>query len=201
MPLLNLADYQGVYHNRVAWIVGRGKTQYDYADLAKTTDPVIFINDAVSLEHLLNDQQESFVVFLDKCMRVWLQQPIRSIAVAHQHVMGAPGFSPLPVVRIIKFWPERGFITADQMARESKLFTQQGTICTVLCLCWFMGIRDVRLIGCGGRNEKRKRSPYDPRIQTLSKSIPGWVYNEIRIKQDNLLRHWQMKSEYLGEYP
>jgi hypothetical protein len=199
MPLLNLADYQAVYHNRIAWIVGRGKTQYDYADLAKTTDPVFFINDAVCLEHLLNPQQASFLVVLDKCMRCWLNQPLKSIIVSHQNVMAAPGYTPHPDNKIIKFWPERGFITADQMANESKLYVSQGTVCTVLSLVWFMGIRNVKLIGCGGRNEKRKRAPYDSRIQTLSKSIPGWVYDEIRIKQDALLRHWQMKAVYLGE--
>jgi hypothetical protein len=198
MPLLNLADYQAVYHNRMAWIVGRGKTTYDYSDLAKTLDPVFFINDAVSLEGVLNAEQASFMICLDKCMRVWLNQPVKSIIVSHQNVMAAPGYQPHILNKIIKFWPVRGFITADQMARESKLYTEQGTICTVLCLCWFMGIRDVRLIGCDGLNNKRARDPYDGRIESRSRSIPGWVYSDIKEKQERLLKIWSINAEYIG---
>ncbi len=198
MPYLPLADFQGIYHNRVAWIVGKGRTEYDYADLAKTTDPVIWINDAVSLENVLNDKQASFMVCLDKCMRPWLATPLKSIIVSHQNVIGVTGFQPHSDNRIIKFWPERGFVPAQQLARESKLYVEQGSICTVLSFAWFMGVRNVKLIGCDGINNKMKRKPYDSRIDVKSRSIPGWVYDSIKEKQERLLKYLQMKAEYLG---
>jgi hypothetical protein len=200
MPYLPLSDFLHKYSGKTAYIIGKGRTKYDYADLAKVEGPVFFINDSVILESNLTTQ-DSFVFFLDKCQRPWLERPLRSIIVSHHHVCRDPSLHPTwhahPDNRLIKWTPVRGYISKEQMAGQNQVYTEHGTVTPALSFAFMTGIQSVKLIGCDGLNDKRQ-PPYDLRIPTITRAIPGWLYHKIRFSQEQFCRHHNIQFEYLG---
>ncbi len=201
MPYLPLSDYLNKYVGCTAHIIGKGKTKYDYADLANVEGPVLFINDAVIMESHLTIQ-DSFVFFLDQRQRPWLERPLRSIIVTHHHVCRDPSLHPTwhahPDNRIVKWTPVRGYIPREQMAGQNQVYTEHGTITPALSFAYMTGIKSVKFIGCDGFNDKRQPA-YDVRMPTLAKdSQPGWWYQKIRFSQEQFCKHHSIKFEYLA---
>jgi hypothetical protein len=209
---LPFASFNNKYAGKACCIVGRGPTTFQYGALAKITDPIFFINDAVCLEKYV--RSESFFFAHDRELRVWLDGSINSTAVLpiDGTVLGEdPGLvlgHAAPVVYYRRGEKEKRDLlqmSRDELAEREQLYVHSGTIHSVLHFVWFCGFTRVAFIGCDGLNQKSDlaragASPegYDPRLENRSQSVPLWQYSRIRLAQDLLTKLFGIEATYLG---
>jgi hypothetical protein len=191
------ADFNGMYAGRSCYVVGRGPTSFDYERFADISDPIFFINDAVSLEQ--HARSETFFFAHDAQMLVWLNGRIKSTAVlpidgkVFRQTLGIT----LHHAGKIAFyrWREENCedlltMDRDQMAQVQQLYHHTGTIHSLLHFVWYCGFTRVNFIGCdceGG---------YDPRILTVSRSSPSSSYAEIGRVQKLLCTLFNFEAVY-----
>jgi hypothetical protein len=211
---LPFASFNNKYEGSGCYVVGRGPTLFDYEQLARVSEPIFFLNDAVCLEKYA--RSETFFFAHDEKMLVWLNGAMRAAAV-------------LPIGGPIVFDPRRAFkhagavvyyhwreenredllgMSRDQIAASKELYTHTGTIHSLIHFVWFCGFKRVVFIGCDGINRRdigRCSAPvangYDPRLQNLSRTSPFWHYTTIRSVQDRLTRALGLEAVYRGTPP
>jgi len=177
---VNLYDFVCKHAGQTGWVVGKGRTSYDYADLRNVDGPVFFINDAVALESHLRLEQDSYLTFLDPVMAVWLTKPVRSVIICpRDERLGKKIFASN---RVASFVPSP-YLDTKRNPRQLGLHRRLGTICTTIHFAWFCGIHKLKLIGCDGFNDK-KEPAYDSRIESVSEGRPAWKYDAIRKAQE-----------------
>ena len=204
--------FENKYAGQRCTIVGRGPTEFDYAALGDSQDPVFFINDAVSLENYAAG--ETFFFAHDPQALAWLNGAIQSTAVIPMDgkiFRNHPG-APLRHRGKIVFyhWIEENrerllLMSRPQIAQLRQLYTHTGTIHSLLHFVWFCGFKRVQLIGCDGITDNRTLDPkfhtadgYDPRLTNLSQSSAGPSYPAIFHAQQLLLQLFDFEAAYLG---
>jgi hypothetical protein len=208
------AAFNNRYAGSACHIVGRGPTTFDYLRLREITEPVFFLNDAVSLEeHVRGD---SFFFAHDRAQQVWLTRGLKSTAVLpvggkfwtriatfpfrHNGRIALYRWSKTPAFDLLNQ-------TRDQLAAAEELFHHCGTIHSVLHFVWYCGFTHVRFVGCDGINDPQQldaagaRNGYDARLANASGTSPWWQYHQIREMQDRLCRRFGLEVNYLGTPP
>ena len=153
---------------------------------------VFFINDAVLLERYLRGQPSYWFSRDLGVVEAYAEKPPKSTAVlpvsfAH-HVKGAVGYkSGNGVFHTIR----------SEVARTNTLHTSWGTITPLCHFAWYVGCNAVRFIGCDG-TARPKGKEYDPRLENLSKSMPGNVYAQIKACQESTCQTLGLPCIYLG---
>lgn len=199
------------YAGRACYIVGRGPTTFDYTQLGSVDDPVLFINDAVSLERHVRG--ESFFFAHDAPLEIWLTRGLKSTAVLP---VGGKLWKKLDEAKFnhggaISFYAwNTGCqihplnLTRDELARVQELSRHCGTIHSLLHFVWYCGFTRVNFIGCDGINDVWQLNAlaaptgYDSRIENLSATAPWFQYSEIRQVQDELCKRFGFQVKYLG---
>ena len=206
------ADFESKYHGQSCIVVGRGPTEFDYADLGQTNEPVFFINDAVCLEKYARG--ETFFFAHDPQALAWLDGQIRAIAVIPidgKIFRSAPG-RVLHHAGQISFyhWREHEretllLLDREQIADLAELYTHTGTIHSLLHFVWFCGFTRVTLIGCDGITDVTRLGPkfqqangYDPRLENRSASVGSPTYPAIFHAQQLLIALLGLHAVYAG---
>jgi inositol phosphorylceramide mannosyltransferase catalytic subunit len=206
------AAFKNKYAGKACWVVGRGPTEFNYEKLAKIKDPIFFINDAVALEK--HAPSETFFFAHDHRMLPWLNSKLKSTAVLP---VDGKLFTPdekavLSHAAGIVFYHWRKIdgekllrMNRDELAKQEELYTNTGTIHSLLHFLWFCGFQKVTFIGCDGIGDKsflknicKAESGYDGRLENLSKTSPWGQYGAIRKVQDRLCNLFDFKTNYLG---
>jgi hypothetical protein len=204
--------FNNKYAGGTCYVVGRGPPEFDYSDLARVTDPVFFINDAICLEK--HARSETFFFAHDIEMRVWLDGSMKATAVlpVDGTVLGdAPGVVLGHVGPLVLY--HRGEksgaallrMSRDEVAERGELFVHSGTIHSLIHFIWFCGFSRAVLIGCDGINNKYllgrtsgSEDGYDRRLQNRSLTSPWWQYKTIRRAQDLLTTLFCIEAVYVG---
>lgn len=205
-------SFNNRYEGRTAWIIGRGPTRFDYNELATVTDPVFFLNDAVSLEEHV--QGESFFFAHDPTQRVWLGNGIKSIAViplGGKIISDGKDSALGESLRVCFYrWQtvegERLLtMNRDAVSKLEQLYRNTGTMHSLLHFIWYCGFARINFIGCDGINDAfhltqagDEKTGYDKRLQNKSNSSPWWQYDKIREVQDRLCKRFGFKTTFLG---
>jgi hypothetical protein len=191
--------------------VGRGPTLFNYEELARVDGPIFFLNDAVCLEKYA--RSETFFFAHDAKMRVWLNGAMRSTAVipVDGYLFPDPPAALAHAGAIVYYRWVMGKRTEllqrsrDEIADSRELYTQTGTIHSLIHFVWFCGFRRVTFIGCDGidkhdlpRCTVPSANGYDVRLRNLSRSSPWWHYTIIRKTQDRLISELGLESIYCG---
>lgn len=211
-----VTDYLNRYAGRRFVIVGKGPTQYDYADLAQVHDPIIFINDAVQFAPLASNSVHRFWFALDELQSCWLSD--RATCQVSPVLPRAPGdghedavtrgqqrlfVSRCPAAqqhqRTITYeWNGRGLDisaqTRETLARDGRLPLRGGTIHPAMAFAWLCGASEIAFIGCDGKGEG-----YDERIDLQSQGPNLQVHGMIRKRQDELLRTFGIDAHYVKD--
>jgi len=206
-----LASFANRFAGKTGIVVGRGPTTFDFRDLDKADGPVFFINDAVALERYVS-HDDSFFFALDHPQAHWLRrteihEPIRSLPVLLEgNKWGKPGDprGTRGARRVTWFKSPTTFKdrwdalsqSRDDIAASSQLYLARGTIQPLIHFAWFTGITQLKLIGCDGINDPAR--VYDDRLPDWSGRRPGMIYDGIRRRQDDVLRHLGVRPEYIG---
>jgi hypothetical protein len=192
-------DFNGKYTGQSCYVIGRGKTGFDYEKLAAVSEPILFINDAVCLEKYA--RSETFFFAHDAQMLVWLNGSSRSTAVVPidgKVFRQTPGITLHHAGKIVFYhWREQNKeellgMTRQQIAAVKQLYTHTGTIHSVLHFIWFCGFSRVNFVGCDGAGG------YDPRLANLSRSSPNGNYGAIGRAQRLLTMLFGLEAVYLG---
>jgi hypothetical protein len=191
-------EFNNKYKHGGCYVVGRGRTDFNYDELGDVDDPIFFINDAVGLEKLV--RSETFFFAHDSQMRVWLDGPMKSTAVLpiNGKVLGnAPGVV-LGHSSLVVYYHRGGKnkenllrMSRNEIAQRGELFTHTGTMHSLLHFIWFCGFGRATFIGCDGING------YDQRLQNRSHSSPG-RYGTIRKAQELLTTLFGIEAIYRG---
>ncbi len=207
----SFAGFNNRYAGGSCYVVGRGPTRFDYEELTDFSDPIFFVNDAVCLEKYA--RSETFFFAHDATMRVWLNGAIRATAVLPVNgdvfsesspVLGHDGavafYQRTPGNRMDLLRASR-----DEIAALRELYTNTGTIHSLLHFAWYCGFKRITLIGCDGidrHNLPRCAVPsangYDVRLRNLSRTSPWWHYSIIRDVQDRLMSALGLEAVYRG---
>ncbi len=204
-------DHAAAYPGKTGVVVGRGPTDFDFRDLAKIDGPVFFINDAVVCEQYIT-HDDAFWFALDHPQAHWLRrtgdhEPIRSLPVLQEGgKWGRPGDprGTRGARRVMWFKSPTTFKnrwdalsqSRDQIVESGQLYLARGTIQPLIHFAWFAGIARLQLIGCDGINDPSR--VYDGRLPNLSGRGPGMIYDGIRRRQDEVMRHLGVRAEYVG---
>lgn len=209
-----LVDYVNRFPGRRFIVVGKGRTPFDYARLSETTDPVIFLNDAVQLAPLARRSSERFFFAHDARQAVWLPEHPDVTAVLarapdaveedvvhpHNQRLFARDLAA-PPARLVtyewggRFGEEVGRKTREETARDGRLLISLGgTIHSALHFAWLCGASEIAFIGCDGRP-----GGYDKRIAIQSGTPNLGVHARIREGQDRLCGWLGMETEYVGK--
>lgn len=206
---VQFAPFKNKFEGKSAWVIGKGLTTFDYADLTKTDDPVFFINDAVFMEkYVVHDHK--FFFAQDERQHVWLEK-ISSLACLP---LGGPiaktkDYRTLQRAGRVMFWRNSGsgdqhliHLTKDQVEIENRLYRGRkgagGTIMPMTQFAWFCGIKHLNLVGCDGLP-----IGYDPRIPNLSQSPAPQIagldrFGRFNAEQQWLMAHFGMTATYHG---
>jgi hypothetical protein len=191
MAVTDLKPWKSVFSGQTAWIVGRGKTDFDYAGLAQADGPVFFINDAVQLE--THVKGPSFFGYLDNRVgRTWLAKGIKSTVLTCER-------DEFGEHNVILWQRKSGYMyrDRDQVAANNALVTSWGTITPVLHFAWYTGCERVKFIGCDGVAQEKGKE-YDERLANESQNNPGCVYGQIRASQERLCAELGLAYIYVG---
>ena len=206
---MTISAYNNKFPGSHWTIVGKGRTRFDYANLANAPGPVVFINDAVQLEtHLAG--QPAFFFAHDVCQEVWLKR-IRSTPVLP--ASGAIDSRGVPLIgagrRVLTYeWDERYRdsainvinYTRDDIAAAGNLFIGCGTIHTAIHFAWMAGADEISFIGCDGKNDSADNAlTYDQRLGIDSGCQARACFGKIRRVQDWLLRKLGLEATYVAE--
>jgi quinol monooxygenase YgiN len=210
---LNFSSYMDRFKGQTGWVVGRGRTLFDYGCLASVRGPIFFVNDAVSQECHLSDEQPSFFFAHDASMAKWLSL-ISSISVI---VMDHPRAGPngegliqgiddpnLKRARQAILYYQHGEFeqetilsrSRDEIARARQLCIRSGTIHPLFHFAWYTGCAELNLVGCDGL----PNSSYDERLPNLSASTQQGAFT-IRQEQEEILSALELPANYLGTPP
>lgn len=208
---LPFAGFNNQFAGQTCYIVGRGRTDFDYRELARISDPIFFINDAVCLDRLATSH--TFFFAHDRPLLRWLDGSIKATAILPLNgkiFTGSRNAEFAHAGPLVYYqWPHsnRGDLLRlrrDELALREELFVQLGTIHSLLHFVWFCGFQRAKLIGCDGINPQpsdlvaRTIEGYDPRLENRSGISPGWQYDRIRKAQDLLMKIFQIEAIYLG---
>jgi hypothetical protein len=210
--ITRFADFNNRYAGKTCCVVGRGPTEFPYAELAGLQEPVFFINDSVSVAG--DARGDTFFFAHDARMLVWLDGRFKGTAVLPfdgklflkqpEAVLSHAG--GLAFYR----WKKRAGeellrMGRDELAAAEELFTHCGTIHSLLHFVWFCGFKRVVFIGCDGINDPELLSEaydapggYDARLPNLSRTRPWWQYDAIRENQDRLCARLGLETVYRG---
>jgi hypothetical protein len=208
---LPFSSFNNKYSRGACYVVGRGRTTFDYARLADINDPIFFINDAVCMEKYA--RSETFFFAHDVHLRVWLDGSIKATAVLPTDgtILGdAPGVVLKHAGRIVYY--RRGEknrdallrMSRDELAHSEELFVHTGTIHSLIHFIWYCGFRRATFVGCDGINPGHvfSNAPgqpiYDPRLENRSNGAAGWNYGTIRRAQDLMLTLFAIDAVYIG---
>jgi hypothetical protein len=208
----SFASFNNKYPGGTCYVIGRGRTMFDYQNLATIIEPIFFINDAVCLEKYA--RSETFFFAHDIEMRTWLDGSMKSTAVlpVNGTILGdAPGVvlnHAGPIVYYHRQDEDREELmgmTRDQVADAAALFGHSGTIHSVLHFIWYCGFRRVIYIGCDGINDRitlanqyGAKDGYDVRLKNRSQTTPGWHYSTIRRVQEFLAAFLEVETTHIG---
>ena len=213
MSELNFSSYMDRFKGQTGWVVGRGHTLFDYGRLASARGPIFFVNDAVSQECHLSEEQSSFFFAHDASMAKWLPL-IRSISVI---VMDHPRAGPngegliqgvddpnLTRARQVILYYQHGEFeqetilsrSRDEIARARQLCIRSGTIHPLFHFAWYTGCAELNLVGCDGL----PNSSYDERLPNLSASTQQGAFT-IRQEQEEILSALELPANYIGTPP
>ncbi len=197
---IDFAAFNNRYAGRSCYVIGRGKTAFDYARLGDTDDPVFFINDAVCMEkHVRGD---SFFFAHDPQLLGWLDVQLKSTAVLP---IDGKLFRTSPDIQlrhtgqvVFYHWREQQkeqllTMTRDELSRIEQLYTHTGTIHSLLHFAWYCGFARVRFVGCAGD----AGSGYDSRLENRSDSSVSSTYPMIRYVQGLLCQLFGFETEDL----
>ena len=209
---LKFADFNNRYAGRSCYVVGRGATEFEYADLYRIDDPVFLINDAACLAPQMS--AETFFFAHDPHMLPWLDGSLSCTAVLpiDGKVFSPPPAEPLKHAGPVVYYHWRTDHTSavlrqsrDEIAGTGTLYTHTGTVHSVLHFIWYCGFETVNVIGCDGIDEVdpgyailRSIDGYDPRLANRSQSAVWCSYERIRKRQDELIAELGLKANYLG---
>lgn len=194
------AHYRNRYKGQSCHVVGRGLTDFPYEQLGELSEPVFFINDAVSLEKFARG--ETFFFAHDPQPLVWLNGAVRSTAVLPidgKLFVGAENQSFDHAGKLVFYhWRQndaRELLRLDrhQIALRKQLYQHSGTIHSALHFIWYCGFTSVTLVGCDGIGS----AGYDPRLDNRSNST-AVDYTGIRRTQDLLIEFFGFQAEYRG---
>ena len=209
----NLVEYVNRYPRRRFIVVGKGRTPFDYARLAETTDPIIFLNDAVQLAPLARRSSERFFFAHDARQAVYLAEHPDVTAVLarapdaaeegtvhpHNQRLWARDLAA-PPARLVtyewggRFGEEVGRRMREETARDGRLLIGLGgTIHPALHFAWLCGAAEIAFVGCDGRP-----GGYDKRIAIRSGTPNLGVHARIREGQDWLCGRLGLETEYIG---
>jgi hypothetical protein len=208
------SSFENRLAGRTAIVVGKGPTLFEYADIAKHAAPVFFVNDAVALEKHVAPGESSFLFAHDTIMTVWFTRGIKSAAVIPEDgkvVAGRTDAKLEPAGDVVFYkWRTSAQDTVlgwdrRTLAAERELYTDCGTIHSLLHFVWFCGCTGVRFIGCDGVTGDPRtaqlgdgQTGYDKRIANASNSAPWGQFIRIRREQDRLCRLFGFDVEYWG---
>lgn len=214
MRVLPFESFRDVHRGERAVVVGKGPTTFDYADIARLDAPTYFVNDSVSLERHVAADRPAYWFAHDRGQTVWLPKLERAIAVLPEDGKVVEGRDDpvLADAREVAFYRwrvrEQDVVvrqTKDELARTHELFTDQGTIHSLLHFVWFCGVQRVTFVGCDGLETNSRSASlvdpgtgYDARIENVSGSAPWGTFSRIRKGQDRLCRKLGFEVEYLG---
>jgi hypothetical protein len=188
------------YEGKSCTIVGRGPTEFDYARLGDTDDPVFFINDAICLEN--RARGDTFFFAHDPQLLPWLDGNIKSTAVLPidgKMFRRSPGATFNHAGQIVFYhWREEKkeallLMPREQIAQLKQLYTHTGTIHSVLHFIWFCGFKKVTFIGCDGITARG----YDPRLANVSGSSASPTYPAILRAQKLLTMLFGLEAVYV----
>jgi hypothetical protein len=197
--IVDFAMFNNRFAGRSCFVVGRGPTDFDYARLGDSDDPVFFINDAVGMEKHVRG--ESFFFAHDPQLLGWLDGGMKSTAVLP---IDGKLFHATPDLQlghtgkvILYHWREQQreqllTMTRDELARAKQLYTHTGTVHSLLHFAWYCGIRRVTFVGCDGD----ATGGYDARLENRSKSSTSSTYPMIRHVQGLLCELFGFETEY-----
>lgn len=208
---LSFSSFNNEYAGRSCYVVGRGPTLFNYEDLARVNEPIFFINDAVCLEKYA--RSETYFFAHDTKMLAWLDGAMRSTAVLP--IDGNLFLDPPSVLAhagaiVFYRWVMGNRVellqkSRDEIAASKQLYTQTGTIHSLIHFVWFCGFKRVTFIGCDGIDKHElprccvpSANGYDVRLQNRSRSSPWWHYTIIRKTQDRLIDELGLESIYCG---
>jgi quinol monooxygenase YgiN len=210
---LDFSSYMDRFKGQTGWVVGRGRTLFDYGRLASVRGPIFFVNDAVSQECHLSDEQPSFFFAHDASMAKWLPL-IRSISVFivdHPHagpngeglIQGIDDRNFTRARQAILYYQHGEFEQAtilsrrrDEIARARQLCIRSGTIHPLVHFAWYTGCAELNLVGCDGL----PNSSYDQRLPNLSASTQQGAF-AIRQEQEQILSTLAVPANYIGTPP
>lgn len=195
-PCARFASYANRYKGQPAVIVGKGHTEFDYAQLHNFSGVHVFINDAVTLAANVPDKH-CFLFFLDRHQAVhWLQIKLPdnvTVACPVRFRAYNTGRNKCFYFDDINSFPVS---SRSELASSPRLWKAQGTITSALHFVWYIGCYRVTFIGCDGINDRQHG--YDSRLSIISASKPGWRYDRIRHNQDTLCEIFNLESSYIG---
>jgi hypothetical protein len=207
---VHFATLNNRYQGQGCYVIGRGPTDFDYAELGKVSEPVLFINDAVCLETYC--RSETFFFAHDAQMLPWLNGKLKSTSVVPidgKVFRQTPGISLGHTGKIIYYrWRDENaeqllYLNRDQIAEVNQLYTHTGTIHSVLHFIWFCGFTRISFVGCDCINRGdlpaalRTTDGYDHRLKNLSKSSAG-DYTAIGRAQSLLTTLFGFEAIYRG---
>ncbi len=197
-----------------AVVVGKGPTTFDYTELARLDAPTFFVNDAVSVERFVAPDRACYWFAHDRMQMVWLPRLERAIAVLPEDgkVLEDSTDPLLESTRQYTLYRwrvrEQSVVVAqekEELANTRELFTDQGTIHSLIHFVWFTGARKITFIGCDGLEVDPRSgvaadpgTGYDARIENASNSAPWGTFSRIRKGQDRLCRRLRFETEFLG---
>ncbi len=209
-----IAEYANRYAGRRFVIVGKGPTRYDYPDLAKIHDPIIFINDAVQFAPLAANSRQRFWFAVDELQAYWLTHPAMSnvtpvlprapepdtgVTRGQQRLFVSSCPAAQDHQRTVTYeWGGRALDITTQtrktLIKDGRLPLRGGTIHPAIAFAWLCGASEIAFIGCDGAGEG-----YDDRIQIESQTPNLNVHKMIRKRQDELLRVLDIDATYVGD--
>jgi len=186
--------WRNFFASSTCWIVGRALTRYDYKELAKIGEPIIFVNDAVDCEKYVEHGHTFFFATDREVANAWIHS-IRSVYV--HRMWDKVDFSLCrrftrtvhinhPTERLLEQ-------TREQLASSRTLYQSGGTIHPAVHFAWYMGCRGCFMVGCDGLPVG-----YDPRLPQRHGNKPGNVFGKIRQRQDEIAEKLGLRLVYIG---
>lgn len=206
----SFAGMKNRHEGQTAWVIGAGKTRFDYQNLRNVSDSVFFINmgaDAEKHVHHLN----TYFFALDVQQRAYLPyfQGISCLTIGPQfREQDTRG------TRRIMKWrntPKGAShlldLSRDEIAVTTELYRgkegHSGTIMPLIHFAWFMGIKRLNLVGCDGLAvgyDERLTNRTGQVIDRKQTGVPVGIerFGRFREHQDWLMSRLGIESEYVG---
>lgn len=217
-----LQDYLNKYAGYRFVIVGKGVTPYDYANLSKLTDPIIFLNDAVLLESKATRSVETFMFAAHIQMKVLLnpkmtstlvlpegpcaQEPPNTNGIHNRGRLYAKDLDQTVYKNLVGYdWS--GYCDETLLARSREdaakvgILYKAGSVCQLAThFAWICGASEIAYIGCDGDNPPARGDwPYDKRLKILSTGRGLGMFPKIRKNQERECKLLKIDYTYVKE--